>query len=82
MKYLAVVVLFVLVSCGGSAEAQVLSPESHYQIEDIMVDGNEWPQGYRLIDTEAGVVCYQTTTAQGGFNCLPLSETKLDTEEQ
>lgn len=71
MKYLALLAVFALVGCGASAEAQVLSPPSHYQVEYIQEAFT-----YRVIDAEAGIVCY--LSRNGGSSCLPLSETKLD----
>lgn len=70
MKYLALLVLLVLVACGASAEAQVLSPEDP-PFTDI---GNGVA---RFIDDEAGVVCWMFYS-KGTLSCLPLSETKLD----
>ena len=60
---LLILLLVVLTGCG----------EMNTQNDDL------WGYVHRLVDEEAGVVCYFYTTYGGsGISCLPLEQTRLE----
>jgi len=72
---IALVVLIVLVNCGGpERDGSTLGGSIDYQVDSSSV--SPFLEVTRYIDKEAGVVCYSIN--KGGIDCLPIAKTKLD----
>jgi len=72
-KFLIIVIMVCVLLSGCTDNTQLLdNSENKVSIGNGMM--------FRVIDKEAGVVCWMSSTldSRAGIFCLPLSETKLD----
>lgn len=51
--------------------------EAYYELIKFSREGSSAIHLYRLVDVDAGVVCYMGRTADMGFFCLSISQTEV-----
>ena len=69
-SYLFILAILFLSACGGVSSGERVSGGDG-KITDLV----------RMVDREAGVVCYRYAYNGATLDCLPISETRLKTDK-